>query len=184
MKIAEIRTIPLVGETPEGGWAHEIEAADNVHTLIEVQSDEGLVGLGSVFTSTALVNASLEVLAPHLRGESAIEPERVSEKLHQVSFWQGRGGAITHTISGLDIALWDLLGQATGQPVGRLLGGCYRQRIQPYASILFGWPPEALAETLADLVGRGFRAIKMGWRAVRGLLAPLDISRRVGPYYE
>lgn len=163
MKIKEIRTIPLLGETPPGGWEHEITPEENLHTLVEVESDTGLVGVGSCYTSTALVNASLELLKGHLIGESAIEPERVSEKLHQMTFWQGRGGAITHAISGVDIALWDLLGKATNQPVGRLLGGFYRDKIKPYASILFGWPPEAFAETLRGLVRQGFKAIKMGW---------------------
>ena len=163
MKIVEIRTIPLLGETPISGWEHETKAQDNLHTLVEVESDEGLVGVGSCYTSTSLVNAALELLKDHLIGESAIEPERVSEKLHQMTFWQGRGGTVTHAISGIDIALWDLLGKATGQPVGRLLGGYYRQRIKPYASMIFGWPPEAFAETLQGLVARGFKAIKMGW---------------------
>jgi len=163
MKIVEIRTIPLLGETPISGWEHETKAQDNLHTLVEVESDEGLVGVGSCYTSTSLVNAALELLKDHLIGESAIEPERVSEKLRQMTFWQGRGGTITHAISGIDIALWDLLGLATGQPVGRLLGGFYRTSIRPYASIIFGWPPEALADTLCGLVERGFKAIKMGW---------------------
>jgi D-galactarolactone cycloisomerase len=61
----------------------------------------------------------------------ALEPERVSEKLRQNTFWLGRGGSITHTIVGIDIALWDLLGKACGQPVGRLLGGRCRERIRP-----------------------------------------------------
>jgi len=65
---------------------------------------------------SALVKAAIGVLEPLLLGENALEPERVSEKLHQNTFWLGRGGTITHTISGIDIALWDLLGQATGQP--------------------------------------------------------------------
>jgi D-galactarolactone cycloisomerase len=130
---------------------------------VEVETDEGLVGLGSCYTSVALVDGSLQLLRPQLIGESAIEPERVSEKLHQMTFWQGRGGAVTHAISGVDIALWDLLGQVCGQPVGRLLGGSYRERIKPYASIIFGWPPEAFRETLQGLVARGFRAIKLGW---------------------
>jgi len=171
MKIVEIRTIPLLGETPVGGWAHEIQPVDNIHTLVEIETDQGLVGVGSCYTSTALVNAAMEVLRPHLIGESAIEPERVSEKLHQMTFWQGRGGSITHAISGIDIALWDLLGLATGQPVGRLLGGFYRTTIKPYASIIFGWPPEAFADTLSGLVETGFRAIKMGWGGF-GLLGP------------
>ena len=171
MNITEIRTIPLLGETPVGGWAHEIQPADNIHTLVEIETDQGLVGVGSCYTSTALVNAAMEVLRPYLIGESAIEPERVSEKLHQMTFWQGRGGSITHAISGIDIALWDLLGLATGQPVGRLLGGLYRTRIKPYASIIFGWPPEEFADTLSGLVETGFRAIKMGWGGF-GLLGP------------
>ncbi|MHB1296021.1 MAG: mandelate racemase/muconate lactonizing enzyme family protein [Anaerolineae bacterium] len=163
MKIVEIRTTPLMGQTPISGWDHETKPSDVLHTLLEVVTDGGLVGAGSVYTSQSLVNASLELLHDHVIGEQALEPERVSEKLHQMTFWQGRGGAVTHTISGIDIALWDLLGQATGQPVGRLLGGYYRDRIKPYASIIFGWPPEAFADTLRDLVARGFRAIKMGW---------------------
>jgi len=163
MKIKEVRTIPLLGPTPISGWEHETRPEDNLHTLVEIETQDGLVGVGSCYTSAALVNASLEVLAPALIGESAIEPERVSEKLHQMTFWQGRGGAITHAISGIDIALWDLLGKASGQPVARLLGGYYRQRIIPYASVIFGWPPEAFSEMLQGLVERGFRAIKMGW---------------------
>jgi D-galactarolactone cycloisomerase len=163
MKIKEVRTIPLLGTTPISGWEHETRPEDNLHTLVEIETQDGLVGVGSCYTSAALVNASLEVLAPALIGESAIEPERVSEKLHQMTFWQGRGGAITHAISGIDIALWDLLGKASGQPVARLLGGYYRQRIMPYASVIFGWPPEAFSEMLQGLVERGFRAIKMGW---------------------
>ncbi len=98
-----------------------------------------------------------------LRAESAVEPERVSETLRQSTFWQGRGGAVEHAISGIDIALWDLLGKACGQPVSRLLGGNYRSTIKPYGSILFD-EPEPLRRTLEDVVGRGFRAIKLGWR--------------------
>jgi L-alanine-DL-glutamate epimerase-like enolase superfamily enzyme len=70
---------------------------------------------------------------------------------------------VTHAISGIDIALWDLFGKLCGQPVSRLLGGNYRQRIKPYGSILFD-EPDALKRTLQATVGRGFRAIKMGWR--------------------
>jgi L-alanine-DL-glutamate epimerase-like enolase superfamily enzyme len=110
----------------------------------------------------ALVEASLQVLRPLYLGESAIEPERVSEKLHQHTFWQGRGGAITHTIGGIDIALWDIFGQVTGQPISRLLGGRYRERIRPYASLLMT-EPAALAAHLDQIKAQGFRAFKIGW---------------------
>lgn len=163
MKICEVEICPLTGATVDGGWPQGHEPQENLHTLLLVRTDEGLVGHGSCFTSGKLVTGAVELLWPLLRGESAVEPERVSEKLRQSSFWQGRGGAVEHAISGLDIALWDLMGQACGQPVSRLLGGNYRQRIKPYGSILFD-EPEALARHLESVVARGFRAIKMGWR--------------------
>ncbi len=162
MKIREIRCAGLCGATPEGGWSNELRPDDCVHTLIAVHTDEGAVGLGSVFTNDGLVRAALAVLEPLYRGESALEPERVSEKLHQHSFWLGRGGSLTHAISGIDIALWDLLGKATGQPVSRLLGGRHRERVQPYASLLMD-EPEKLRERLLEVKAQGFRAFKIGW---------------------
>lgn len=162
MKIREIRCAGLRGSTPEGGWSNELRPEDCVHTLIAVHTDEGAVGLGSVFTNDGLVRAALAVLEPLYRGENALEPERLSEKLHQHMFWLGRGGAITHTISGIDIALWDLLGKATEQPVGRLLGGRYRDRVQPYASLLMD-EPERLLDQLVQVKSQGFRAFKIGW---------------------
>ena len=162
MKIRSIRCAGVRGATPEGGWSHELKPDDCVHTLVAVQTDEGLTGVGSVFTSDHLVRGALKLLEPLLLGEHALEPERVSEKLHQNTFWQGRGGSVTHAISGIDIALWDLLGQATGQPVGRLLGGRYRERVRPYASVLME-EPGALAERLRSIKAHGFRAFKIGW---------------------
>ena len=162
MKIREIRCAGLRGATPEGGWSNEIKPEDCVQTLIALHTDEGAVGLGSVFTNEALVRASLSVLEPLYLGENALEPERVSEKLHHNMFWLGRGGSITHTISGIDIALWDLLGKATGQPVGRLLGGRYRERVQPYASLLMD-KPEKMKDNLLAIKSQGFRAFKIGW---------------------
>ncbi len=162
MRIREIRAIGLTGATPEGGWSAELQEDDSVHTLIIVHTDAGISGAGSVFTNVGLVQASLDVLAPLYLGERADEPERLSEKLHQHTFWLGRGGSITHTISGIDIALWDVLGKVTGQPVGRLLGGRYKERVQPYASLLMD-QPDVLFETLTRIKARGFRAFKMGW---------------------
>lgn len=162
MKIRDIKCAGLRGATPEGGWSNELKADDCVHTLIAVHTEEGPIGLGSVFTNDALVKASIEVLRPLFVSESALEPERVTEKLHQNMFWLGRGGAITHTISGIDIALWDLFGQATGQPISRLLGGRYRERVRPYASLLME-EPVALAEKLSAVKAQGFRAFKIGW---------------------
>jgi L-alanine-DL-glutamate epimerase-like enolase superfamily enzyme len=173
MRIRKIRALGLRGGTPEGGWSNELQPDDCVHTLILVLTDEGPVGLGSVFANDDLVRAALGVLEPLYVGESALEPERVSEKLHQNTFWLGRGGSITHAISGIDIALWDLLGQASGQPVGRLLGGRYRDRVRPYASILMQ-EPGPLRDELAQIKAQGFRAFKIGWGPFGRVSAAVD----------
>jgi L-alanine-DL-glutamate epimerase-like enolase superfamily enzyme len=175
VNIRDIHAIGLSGATPEGGWTTELQPEDSVHTLIVVLTDEGVTGFGSVFTNVDLVRAALRVMEPLWKGENALEPERVSEKLHQHTFWLGRGGTLTHTISGIDIALWDILGKVTGQPVGRLLGGRYRERVRPYASVLMGdpWP---LAERLLRAKDQGFRAFKMGWGPFGRVSAELDES--------
>jgi D-galactarolactone cycloisomerase len=161
-RIRSIVAAPLLGESPKGGWSHEIKPEESVHALIAVLTDGGLTGYGSVFTSGGLVEAALEVLEPLYAGENALEPERVSEKLHQNTFWMGRGGTLTHTISGIDIALWDLVGKAFGQPVARLLGGVYRHRAMPYCSILME-EPGPMRDVAQQARDAGFRALKIGW---------------------
>src|SRR6266851_242817 len=162
MKITQIQITGLAGATAEGGWADELKPEDDVHTLVEVLTDEGLVGVGSAFTSKALVEGAVKLLRPFLIGERADEPMRVSERLRQSTFWQGRGGSVEHAISGIDIALWDLFGKICNQPVARLLGGYYRDKIKPYGSLLFD-EPDPLRRKLEQAVSRGFKALKLGW---------------------
>jgi D-galactarolactone cycloisomerase len=154
-RITEIRTTGLLRSRTRA-------LSSNTDTLVEVHTDAGLVGRGSCYTTQPLVDAALKLLEPLYQGEIAIEPERVSEKLHQSTYWTGRGGSVTHAISGVDIALWDILGQYTGQPIGRLLGGRYREKIKPYASLIFA-EPSKLREILQAAMERGFRAFKLGW---------------------
>lgn len=163
MKIRDILVHRLLGGTVDGGWPEGHEPEDDLHSLVEIVTDDGRTGIGSVFTSSALVEAGVKTLRQHWENESAIEPERVSEKLRQSAFWQGRGGTLEHVISGIDIALWDLFGKVCNQPVARLLGGYYRRKVKPYASLLFD-EPGPLAERLKATTAKGFRAIKLGWR--------------------
>jgi L-alanine-DL-glutamate epimerase-like enolase superfamily enzyme len=162
VKIRSIEVAGLRGATPKGGWTVEIGPDDVMHTLIAVHTDEGLTGYGSTSTNEELARAAVKVLRPYWEWENPFEPERVSEKLHRATFWLGRGGTLTHAISGIDIALWDIFGKATGQPVGRLLGGRYRETVRPYASLL-AESPSATAESILQLAQSGFRAFKIGW---------------------
>lgn len=161
-RITRVEAVPLFGESPKGGWSAEIRPEDSIHALIAVHTDQGITGHGSVFTDGRLVQAGLKVLEPLFLGADALSPDFVSEKLHQNTFWMGRGGTLTHTISGIDIALWDILGQATGLSVGRLLGGRYRERVQPYCSLLME-QPDAMRDVVASYRDKGFTAFKIGW---------------------
>jgi D-galactarolactone cycloisomerase len=161
LKIKSIRAIPLFGK-PYGDWPHRFGEMEQTRTLIEVVTDNGIASLGSVYTSAPLVEGALHLLRPLYEGASAIDPAATSEMLHQNTFWQGRGGAVTHAISGIDMALWDILGKVTQQPIYRLLGGKLRDRVKPYASMLMEEPAK-LREKLQAAKERGFRAFKIGW---------------------
>ena len=152
-RITRIEAAPLFGESPKGGWSAEIRPEDSIHAIIAVHTDEGLTGYGSVFTDGRLVAGRPQGARAALSRRERAEPERVSEKLHQNTFWMGRGGTLTHTISGIDIALWDILGQATGLSVGRLLGGGLRKRVQPYCSLLME-EPKAMCDVVAQYRAR------------------------------
>lgn len=162
VRIIRAEAAPLFGESPKGGWSNEIRPEDSIHALIAIHTDAGITGYGSVFTDGRLAQAGLKVLEQLLIGENALEPERVTEKLHQNTFWMGRGGTLTHTISGIDIALWDILGKAVGLPVSQLLGGNYRTKVKPYCSLLME-EPKLMRDVVAGYHAKGFRAFKIGW---------------------
>jgi len=132
------------------------------HIFVELHTDEGLSGWGAVFSHMKQARGALEWLKKFVMNETPLEVERVTEKLHEISYWYGRGGAMTHAISGINIALWDLAGKALGQPVHTLLGGKHRDAVPVYGSVLFH-PVETLPERIQEMKERGFRAMKLGW---------------------
>lgn len=85
MKITSVDCLGLRGRFPKGGWSHETEPGDAIHSLIVVSTDAGTVGIGSVFTDRRVVEAALGVLRPLCLSKRADEPMRVSEILHQIT---------------------------------------------------------------------------------------------------
>ena len=86
MKIEKVNVIPLRGASVDGGWAHWEDAAkDNLHTLIEVVTDEGIKGIGSVFTCGSLVQGAMELLWPLLK--TPLDP--LEAPLHLVAGFEG-----------------------------------------------------------------------------------------------
>ena len=144
-------------------------------SLLKVTTDEGIVGWSDIETQPhvgkSIVEApsggqiGFESIRQALIGEDPLERERLWQKMYRYLAYYGRQGAGIHMISGVDIALWDIAGKAFGQPVCKLLGARYRERVKAYASTLFRPTPDAMKQAVADYLAQGFRAIKFGWGA-------------------
>jgi len=118
-RIQRIETIRL-GEHPRTLW-------------VQVFTDDGLVGLGETYYVPGAVAAVIhDIAAPHLLGQSPFDLERAWATLFQETNFYGYAGAEMRAISALDIALWDIVGQACGQPIYNLIGGQVRDRIRTY----------------------------------------------------
>src|SRR3954463_13265116 len=140
--------------------------------VVKVHTDAGLVGVGEVDSSSHVAKAIIEAplshkicrgLAQCVVGENAFEIDRLIHRAYEGSIYFGRQGAVIQAMSGVEIALWDVVGKATGQPVYRLLGGGFRKTFRAYASILFGDTPDETRKIGTALVKQGYRAVKFGW---------------------
>jgi L-rhamnonate dehydratase len=167
MKITEVETIHL--SLPN--IAEECNGTQDA-LLVKIHTDEGLVGIGEVDSSPTVVRAIFDAPFSHtlacglrqlLLGENPLDIERLWEKMYRGTIYFGRRGPAIHAISGVDIALWDLLGKATQLPVYQLLGGAYRKRMRAYSSDLMPTTPEAAYHRASELRDAGFTAFKFGW---------------------
>ena len=165
MKITHVEVFPLTSQRPPlrvgrpihpSWWGYD-------QTLIRVDTEGGISGWGCAGVRWEMVDAVKKVLWPHLIGEDALQPETVTERLHQWTFWYGRGGAITAYAGAVNQALWDVLGKHTGLSISRLFGGRYVEKVKPYASMLFSWPVDEMVASLESGLEKNFRAFKLGW---------------------
>ncbi len=133
------------------------------HVIVRVTTDDGLTGLGAIgLGSQAMADAVERLLAPLVLGRNPFDVELMWELMYRSTINVGRKGLMLEAISGIDIALWDILGKATRQPVYNLLGGRTRERIRAYASALYADEDlDRLASTARSFVARGFTAVKM-----------------------
>jgi D-galactarolactone cycloisomerase len=140
--------------------------------LVRVETDAGLVGWGEggQYGPPEPVAACVDaVLAPRLIGRDPTEPVRLWEELYAFSRDFGQKGTYIEAISALDIAFWDIAGQAAGLPVWKLLGGRFRDRITAYATGCyypedFGDMPKllrALEEEALSYAESGFELLKI-----------------------
>lgn len=118
MKITSLETI-RIAERPNLLW-------------VEVGTDEGITGLGETFFGAATVEAHVhEHIAPRVIGRNPLEIDRLSADLVGYLGFRSSGAEVRGN-SAFDIALWDIFGKATGQPIAQLLGGFTRPSIRTY----------------------------------------------------
>ncbi|MFW6174236.1 MAG: mandelate racemase/muconate lactonizing enzyme family protein [Chloroflexota bacterium] len=174
MKITAVTAVPMSHPVPEER-RHRNDLGTKVKTdatLILVDTDEGLRGLGAALGSPEVVAAVVEHdIASAVVGEDPMFSERIYEKMYNGSRWKpalqrgnpqpgdGRRGVTMEAVSGVDIAVWDVKAQALGVPVYQALGAA-RTSIRGYGS--GGWAPgEEAEQEMAEYASRGFDAVKM-----------------------
>src|SRR6185436_5705563 len=175
MKIVRVRAIPMSDPVPLEKQ-HRTDSGTKVKsdaTLILVETDNGLTGMGAALGTPPVVAAVIEhELGPEVVGEDPLFSERIFEKLYsgaraEPALSRGvpqpepsrRNGVVMEAIAGIDIAVWDVKALALGIPVYQALGAT-RSHVRSYAS--GGWAPgdEAEAE-LGGYAAKGYTAVKM-----------------------
>lgn len=182
MKITAIRTTPLFCKFRQPYiWAKGTQEGAPV-ILIEVETDKGITGIGESVASPGIepVLAILNFAIPAFIGQSAYDGNRVIAECYQAGFnSRGTGSApryFAQAMTGIELALWDAIGKAAGQPLHRVLGGAIRDKVE-YFGFLQGETPAELAAHAQQLLEQGFRVIYV--KVGRGEKLDVEIVRSV-----
>lgn len=186
MRIRSIETIPVkVPIRPE----FVIRGSLGVHSespfvMLRVHTDEGITGLGEVSCTpvwsgedaVTAVHIIHDFLEPAITGEDPRDIERLTVKMRRAV------AGHPFTKSGIEIALWDILGKATGLPVYRLLGGAVRETV-PIKMSVSGAEPERAAEIARWAMGRGLKAlkVKVGIEPEADIVRVKAVRAEIGP---
>jgi L-alanine-DL-glutamate epimerase-like enolase superfamily enzyme len=139
--------------------------------VVEVITDSGEVGIGNAALAPRVTKQAIDLyLTPILLGQNPWDCEYLWQNMYRRTMAFGRKGIGMVAISAVDIAIWDLLGKVTKQPVFRLLGGKTKQKIPVYASRLYSQPLDELAKEAQKYKDQGYLAMKLrfGWGPTDG----------------
>lgn len=166
------------------------EISSRVHRLgltnviVELETSTGRIGLGECARgpSTEAVLAALETARPLVEGELVANIERVRQRFYRVAGWDTYRHSGNFALAGVEMAMWDLLGQVAGLPVCDLFGGALHERIPVFAYLQVA-DPEAMATEAEEAVRRGHRAVyfKVGMDAERELAQVAAVRATIGP---
>lgn len=164
MKISDVRVYTLTCPLKRPWRIAGLTMSQMVATLVEVESDSGLVGYGEALTrlgpgvTREVVQA---ILKPVLIGADPLEVDVLWERMFSTMMSRGHWkGFMIEAISGVDIALWDLIGKALDKPVSTLLGGRHYHKLEVYASSVMIMDTVDMIEEAKSLVDQGYSKIK------------------------
>jgi L-rhamnonate dehydratase len=167
MKIIDVKAIVL--KLPEISSAADGTQDD---LIIVVETDEGITGYGEVDTSPNVGKAVVEAYMSHgtcyglreaVLGADPFDYEQIWSDMWAKTYYYGRCGPVLHVMSGIDMAIWDIMGKALKKPVHKLLGGSYSNKVRAYASALMPGSAGEVRKMVDDYVSHGYTAIKFGW---------------------
>ena len=153
MKISKITSHVLQCDLPEElGYSQQYYARRSAH-LVEVETDEGVTGWGECFGpgNIALANKAIveKVIQPMILGADPLDRDVLWHRVYNLMRDHGQKGMPLQSLSGVDIALWDIAGKVAGLPIHKLIGGAHRDRVRVY-----GYGMMLRRENAADLASR------------------------------
>jgi L-alanine-DL-glutamate epimerase-like enolase superfamily enzyme len=170
MQVVDVKTHVLL----DPGYDPGATSSSQDTIVVEVITDEGIVGIGETDLNAWIARACIEAPGTHtmdrglkrmLLGRDPLEPEQIWEDLYVGSAMTGRRGAGVHALGALDIALWDICGKARGVPCWQLWGEAERTELMPYASLQ---PEVGSFEAYVDsMVDWAIRAKEIGFTACK-----------------
>ena len=131
-------------------------------TVVEIETDDGIVGLGNVALAPAIAKAIIDqYLTPLVVGQDPWDYEYLWQRMYRATHAWGRKGVTMAAISAIDLAIWDILGKSVNKPVFKLLGGRTKEKIPCYYSKLYRTDLDEMQKEAQTYLDQGFTAFKM-----------------------
>lgn len=159
--------------------------SESIAAVVRLEDEDGLCGTGLAGIGNPSVIAVMEQLFDVVLGRTTDDIAVLWDLMYRLTLNYGRRGTAVHAISGIDVALWDLLGKQQDRPIYALLGGAVRTRQPAYASWLYATEDlDALAVEAAGWAAQGFSAVKQRFGygpadGARGVRRNVELVRTV-----